>query len=83
MRIHNFSAGPGALPESVLREAQVDLFCHGESGIGITECSHRSPQFDEVIEGVMNLDGDEVSDSITSSLNDIEGPIHGMLQSPA
>ena len=67
MRIHNFSAGPGALPESVLREAQVDLFCHGESGIGITECSHRSPQFDEVIEGaksrihrLLGLDEDQV-----------------------
>lgn len=67
MRIHNFSAGPGALPESVLREAQTDLFSHGGNGIGITECSHRSPQFDAVIEAakerihrLLGLDDDQV-----------------------
>jgi len=49
-RIHNFSAGPGVLPESVVRQAQADLWNHSESGIGIVECSHRSGQFDAVIE---------------------------------
>jgi len=50
-RIHNFSAGPGVLPESVVRQAQADLWNHNDSGIGIVECSHRSRQFDDVIEG--------------------------------
>jgi len=48
-RIHNFSAGPAALPESVLRQAREDLLEHGAHGIGIAECSHRSAQFEEVI----------------------------------
>ena len=50
-RIHNFSAGPGALPQSVLAQAQQDLMSHGDWGIGIAECSHRSPQFEAVIDG--------------------------------
>ncbi|TNE88009.1 MAG: 3-phosphoserine/phosphohydroxythreonine transaminase [Deltaproteobacteria bacterium] len=50
MRIHNFSAGPGALPEPVLRAAQDALWEHGSHGIGIAECSHRSPQFEEVLQ---------------------------------
>jgi len=48
-RIHNFSAGPAVLPESVLARAREDLLDHGGTGIGIAECSHRSPQFEEVI----------------------------------
>jgi phosphoserine aminotransferase len=67
MRIHNFSAGPGALPESVLREAQSDLLSHAGTGIGIAECSHRSPQFDQVIgqakeriRALLRLDDDQV-----------------------
>jgi len=48
-RIHNFSAGPGVLPEPVLREAQEALWNFGGSGMGIVECSHRSALFDEVI----------------------------------
>jgi len=65
-RIHNFSAGPGVLPESVLRQAQTDLWDHNGSGVGIMECSHRSKQFDEVIESakarlgrLLNLDDDQ------------------------
>ena len=49
-RIHNFSAGPGALPHKVLEEAREALWEHGEHGIGIAECSHRSAQFEEVLQ---------------------------------
>jgi phosphoserine aminotransferase len=48
-RIHNFSAGPAVLPESVLREAQQALWDVNESGMGILECSHRSPLFENII----------------------------------
>jgi len=48
-RIHNFSAGPAVLPESVLEAARADLLDHAGHGIGIAECSHRSAQFEEVI----------------------------------
>jgi len=47
-RIHNFSAGPAILPEPVLKQAQADLWEFGDSGVGITECSHRSKLFDGV-----------------------------------
>ncbi|MEZ4321229.1 MAG: 3-phosphoserine/phosphohydroxythreonine transaminase [Myxococcota bacterium] len=53
-RIHNFSAGPGVLPETVLREAQEALWNLNGSGIGILECSHRSALFEAVIESARN-----------------------------
>jgi phosphoserine aminotransferase len=47
-RIFNFSAGPACLPESVLRQAQKDLWNIADSGIGILEHSHRGKVFDKV-----------------------------------
>ncbi len=47
-RIHNFSAGPGALPEVVLKEAQEALWDVNGSGIGICEHSHRGKVFDAI-----------------------------------
>jgi phosphoserine aminotransferase len=49
-RIHNFGAGPGVLPEPVLRQAQQDLWNMAGSGIGIMEHSHRGKVFARVIE---------------------------------
>jgi phosphoserine aminotransferase len=48
-RIHNFSAGPAVLPESVLRKAQEAIWNAGGSGIGIMEHSHRGKLFERVI----------------------------------
>jgi len=48
-RIYNFSAGPGALPEEVIRQAQADLWNIGGSGIGILEHSHRAKTYDAVL----------------------------------
>ena len=48
-RIHNFNAGPGVLPEPVLRQTQQDLWNIGGSGIGIAEHSHRGKLFEGVI----------------------------------
>ncbi len=48
-RIFNFSAGPGILPEPVLKQAQQDLWNIMGSGIGILEHSHRGPVFDRVL----------------------------------
>ncbi|MEQ1566414.1 MAG: 3-phosphoserine/phosphohydroxythreonine transaminase [Myxococcota bacterium] len=47
-RIHNFSAGPGVLPESVLHQAQNDLWDVNGSGIGVVEHSHRGKVFDAI-----------------------------------
>ena len=49
-RIYNFSAGPAVLPESVLRQAQEDLWNIGGSGIGVLEHSHRGPVISQVLE---------------------------------
>jgi phosphoserine aminotransferase len=48
-RIFNFSAGPAVLPESVIEQAQRDMWNIFDSGIGIMEHSHRGPVFDRVI----------------------------------
>ncbi len=47
-RIFNFSAGPATLPESVLKQAQADIFDIAGSGIGILEHSHRGKVFDRI-----------------------------------
>lgn len=46
----NFSSGPAALPEQVLRNAQGALLDLDGSGIGILEHSHRGPEFGRVLE---------------------------------
>ena len=48
-RIHNFNPGPAALPLSVLEEVQANLLDFQGSGMSITEISHRSRQFDDVV----------------------------------
>ncbi len=48
-RVHNFSAGPAALPLSVLEEIQESFLNFNNSGMSITEVSHRSKWFDDVI----------------------------------
>jgi phosphoserine aminotransferase len=48
-RIFNFNAGPAALPQSVLEEIQASFLDFKGSGMSITEVSHRSPWFDDVI----------------------------------
>jgi phosphoserine aminotransferase len=48
-RIHNFNAGPAALPLPVLEEARAEFLNYGGSGMSICEISHRSKWFDDVI----------------------------------
>jgi phosphoserine aminotransferase len=48
-RIHNFNAGPAALPLPVLEQVQAELLDFKGSGMSVTEVSHRSVWFDEVI----------------------------------
>jgi phosphoserine aminotransferase len=48
-RIHNFNAGPAALPLSVLEEIQQEFLDFKGSGMSITEVSHRSKWFEDVI----------------------------------
>ena len=48
-RIYNFNAGPAALPLPVLEEIQASFLNFKNSGMSITEISHRSSHFDDVI----------------------------------
>jgi phosphoserine aminotransferase len=48
-RIFNFNAGPAALPVEVLEEIRDSFLNFGGSGMSITEISHRSALFDDVI----------------------------------
>jgi phosphoserine aminotransferase len=48
-RIHNFNPGPAALPLPVLEEAKGEFLDFKGSGMSITEVSHRSAIFEEVL----------------------------------
>jgi len=48
-RVHNFNAGPAALPLPVLEEIKEEFLDFKGSGMSITEMSHRSKWFDDVI----------------------------------
>jgi len=48
-RIYNFNAGPAALPLSVLEEIKDSFLNYNGSGMSVTEISHRSKWFDDII----------------------------------
>jgi len=48
-RIYNFNAGPAALPIEVLEEIQHSFLNYAGSGMSVTEISHRSGWFDDII----------------------------------
>ncbi len=48
-RIYNFNPGPAALPLVVLEEIRENFLNFKESGMSIAEISHRSKEFDDVI----------------------------------
>ena len=48
-RIYNFNAGPAALPLPVLEEIQAEFVDYRGSGMSVTELSHRSKWFDDII----------------------------------
>ncbi|MCI9068240.1 MAG: 3-phosphoserine/phosphohydroxythreonine transaminase, partial [Lachnospiraceae bacterium] len=48
-RVYNFSAGPAALPEEVLREAAEEMLDYAGTGMSVMEMSHRSKTYDRII----------------------------------
>jgi len=48
-RIHNFNPGPAALPQIVLEEIQASFLDFEGTGMSITEISHRSKPFENII----------------------------------
>lgn len=49
-RVYNFSAGPSAFPEPVLRKAQEELLEWRDSGMSVMEMSHRGKHFSIIAE---------------------------------
>lgn len=49
-RLFNFCAGPAALPEAVLQQAQQELLDWQGKGLSVMEMSHRSDEFVSVAE---------------------------------
>ena len=48
-RVHNFSAGPSALPEPVLREIADEMLEYPGAGMSVLEMSHRSAAYSDII----------------------------------
>ena len=48
-RIHNFSAGPAAIPLAVLQKAKDEFLNFQGTGMSIMEMSHRSKEFEAVL----------------------------------
>jgi len=48
-RIHNFNAGPAALPLEVLEEAQRDFIDYKGNGLSVLEMSHRDKVYDNIL----------------------------------
>lgn len=49
-RVYNFAAGPACLPEEVLKKAAEELVCYGNSGMSVMEMSHRSSDYQAIID---------------------------------
>jgi phosphoserine aminotransferase len=47
-RVYNFSAGPSALPEPVLKKAAAELVEYPGAGMSVMEMSHRSKPYEEI-----------------------------------
>ena len=54
-RIFNFNPGPSTLPVSIIEEAQKELLNYKGTGMSVIEISHRSKQFEEIIQGAEAL----------------------------
>lgn len=55
IKIHNFSAGPSILAESALEKSIADIKNFANTGLSILEISHRSKQFEAVMDDTRNL----------------------------
>lgn len=52
---HNFGAGPGILPHEVLKQAAEGVLNFNGTGLSILEISHRSPEFEAVLDEAVKL----------------------------
>jgi phosphoserine aminotransferase len=54
-RVYNFSPGPATLPEPVMRQVRDEFLNFAGLGASIIEISHRSKEFERVVEGAVAL----------------------------
>lgn len=54
-RVYNFSAGPSALPEAVLKKAADEMLDYNGCGQSVMEMSHRSKVYEGIIQGCEQL----------------------------
>ena len=54
-RVYNFNPGPATLPLPVLQEAQEQLLNYQETGMSVMEISHRSREFEEIVNSAETL----------------------------
>ncbi|RYE36435.1 MAG: 3-phosphoserine/phosphohydroxythreonine transaminase [Sphingobacteriaceae bacterium] len=52
---HNFGAGPGILPQEVLKQSAEAVLNFNGTGLSILEISHRSPEFEAVMNEAVSL----------------------------
>jgi phosphoserine aminotransferase len=52
---HNFGAGPGILPHEVLKQAAAAVIDFNGTGLSLLEISHRSPEFESVLNDAVKL----------------------------
>ena len=52
---HNFGAGPGILPQEVLKQSAAAVLDFNGTGLSILEISHRSPEFEAVMNEAVSL----------------------------
>src|SRR5688572_3176726 len=55
MKKHNFGAGPGILPEEAIRKSAQAVIDLNGTGLSILEISHRSKDFDAILQNTKNL----------------------------
>ena len=55
MKVHNFSAGPSILPNSVIKEASKGILNINNSGLSLLEISHRSKDFIDIMDKATSL----------------------------
>ena len=77
-RVFNFSAGPAALPEPVLRQAADEMLDWHGSGMSVMEMSHRGKEFIGIYEEAIALLRDKdvtyrLFDTIGPAFSDVQG----------
>jgi phosphoserine aminotransferase len=55
MKVHNFSAGPGILPEEVLKQAAESCINFDNLNLSLLEISHRSKNYEKVMQDARSL----------------------------